>query len=52
MNHVIAEVMERNNADYERLPPVIAHMYTERQWSFLSDREKATLVQRETEPEI
>lgn len=37
---------------YEELPESIRAMYTKEQWLWLSAGEKATLVQRETEPEV
>lgn len=37
--------------DYLRLPEVIQREYTPEQWLWLSDAEKARLVQTETEPE-
>lgn len=37
---------------YEELPDAIRAIYTEKEWLWLSDAEKATLVQRETEPEV
>lgn len=51
MNPVIADVLQRANEDYEKLPVAITHRLTEKQWLWLSDREKATLIQCETEPE-
>lgn len=37
---------------YGELPDAIRAIYTEKEWLWLSDAEKATLVQRETEPEV
>jgi len=39
------------HADYERLPVTIKAAYTLKEYLWLSDREKAGLVQTETEPE-
>lgn len=36
---------------YDHLPEAIKRIYTPEQYAWLSDRDKATLVQRETEPE-
>lgn len=52
MNPVIQAALQRKNAAFEQLPLAVQHLYTERQWSFLTDYEKATLIQRETEPEV
>lgn len=37
--------------DYEELADPIKSLYTQQEWLWLSDAEKATLVQRETEPD-
>lgn len=39
------------NSDYESLPDGIKAEYTEQQYLWLSDAEKARLIQKETEPE-
>lgn len=39
-------------SSYEELPDAIRAIYTEKEWLWLSGTEKATLVQRETEPEV
>ncbi len=49
MNPVIAQVMARDA--YDELPRPITDLYTRNQWLWLSDNEKATLIQRETECE-
>lgn len=36
---------------YDELPESIKAVYSRREWLWLSDAEKGTLVQRETEPE-
>lgn len=53
MNGVIAAVLGADDAqgDYERLPPAVRQYYTPRQWSFLSDGQKADLVRSECEPD-
>jgi hypothetical protein len=38
--------------DYEALPECVRMLYTREQWLWLDDREKAQLVQNETEPEF
>lgn len=38
-------------ADYDGLPEPIKLLYTYVQYQWLSDEEKARLIQRETEPE-
>jgi hypothetical protein len=40
-----------NQAGYDELPEAIKHSYSQKEFLWLSDAEKATLVQRETEPE-
>jgi hypothetical protein len=37
--------------DYDRLPECVKMIYTREQWLWLSDVQKAQLVQSETEPE-
>lgn len=37
---------------YSKLPDAIRAIYTEKEWLWLSASEKATLEQRETEPEV
>lgn len=50
MNSVIQAVTEKD--DYEALPVPVKAGYSRKQFLWLSDQEKATLVQRETEPEF
>jgi hypothetical protein len=40
-----------NPAGYNDLPASIKAVYTPKEYAWLSDAEKASLVQRETEPE-
>lgn len=42
---------EAPDDDYERLPEPIKMSYTRAEWLWLSDYEKARLVQQECEPE-
>lgn len=49
MNPVIADLLAKDG--YDELPKPIQMLYTREQWLWLSDLEKATLVQRETECE-
>lgn len=51
MNAVLRQVLNPTQGDYDELPDYLKEMYTPRQWQFLSDREKAGLVQQSTEPE-
>jgi hypothetical protein len=37
--------------DYDNLPEPVKQMYSPREYLWLSDKEKSSLVQRETEPE-
>jgi hypothetical protein len=39
------------NEAYKTLPLFIQNRYSEKEWLWLSDEEKARLVQTETEPE-
>lgn len=39
------------NREYEALPEAIKRSYTEKQWLWLSAKEKQNLVTTETEPE-
>lgn len=50
MNPIIAELQERDDA-YANLPECIKLAYSRKEYLWLSDSEKATLVQRETEPD-
>lgn len=43
--------MNTPHPDYDNLPEPIKQLYTPEQYAWLSDAEKATLEQRETEPE-
>lgn len=47
MNPVVAQVT--GGDDYRNLPECIRMLYTREQWLWLTDDEKATLIQRETE---
>lgn len=38
-------------ADYDALPEAIKHYYSWVQYQWLSDAEKASLIERETEPD-
>jgi hypothetical protein len=38
--------------DYQELPDMIRASYSPQEWLWLSDREKAMLIQTETEPDI
>lgn len=49
MNPVIEQVLAKDG--YDELPVAIQANYSRAQWLWLSDHEKATLVQRETECE-
>lgn len=50
MNPIIAELQERDDP-YANLPECIKLSYSRKEYLWLSDNEKATLVQRETEPD-
>lgn len=39
------------DADYAKLPEAIRHDLSHREWAWLSDAQKANLMQTETEPE-
>ena len=39
------------SSEYERLPECLKSVYSEEQYLWLSDDDKRTLIQRETEPE-
>lgn len=40
-----------NSREYDELPEAIKHTMSHREWSWLSDAEKARLIQDETEPD-
>jgi hypothetical protein len=45
--------MEKSDQDdYEKLPASIQAIYSRKEWLWLSDAEKAGLVERECEPEV
>lgn len=49
----ISEALAENaQDDYEQLPELIKTIYTRVEYLWLSDAEKADLVQRECEPEF
>jgi hypothetical protein len=41
----------QKNSQYERLPECLKSVYSEREYAWLSNEDKRTLIQRETEPE-
>jgi len=47
----IAKIMEHRDDPYESLPMPIRMQYTRQEYLWLSDADKATLVQRECEPD-
>lgn len=49
MNPLLRESAEAQG--YDGLPEAIKSIYTPREYAWLSDAEKATLIERETEPE-
>jgi hypothetical protein len=49
MNATLEEAMRKD--EYSQLPEPIKGLYTREQYLWLSDLEKATLIQRETECE-
>lgn len=53
MNAVLEAALDDNpySVDYEALPVTIRSHLTLKEYLWLSDAEKATLVQQETEPE-
>jgi hypothetical protein len=50
VNPVLAEVLAGEDP-YDEVPLCVRQYYTREQWLWLSDHEKATLIERETEPE-
>lgn len=52
MTPAIAAILSNaDQGDYNKLPPAIQQYYTPRQWSFLSDTDKARVMITECEPE-
>jgi hypothetical protein len=52
MNPVIERLISQDgNSAYRNLPEVIQGIVTEREWQFLTDRQRADLIRSETEPE-
>lgn len=50
MHPIINEVL--NESPYQQLPESIRMVVTEREYLFMSDSQKADLIQTETEPEV
>lgn len=50
---VLQAVLQANTeqGDYDALPDAVRQYYTPRQWSVLSDAQKADLVRSECEPD-
>lgn len=42
---------DEHGSDYDALPECIKQLYSEREWNWMSAEQKATLIQRDTEPE-
>ena len=51
MFSVMAESLLPRSSEYDRLPECLKSVYSETDYLWLSDEDKRTLVQRETEPE-
>lgn len=51
MNGVLAEVLSKSADPYDTLPTAIRQYYSREQYLWLTDAEKASLIQRETEPD-
>lgn len=54
MHPVLAEVIGEGGiaVHYDALPEALKQVYSPAEHAWLSDHEKATLVQRETEPDV
>lgn len=51
MNEIIRAIVQPEGDDYANLPQAVKTHYTRDEYLWLSDAEKATLVQRECEPD-
>jgi hypothetical protein len=51
VNPIIEQIISQDPSGYQELPEVLKGIYSEREWQFLTDRQKADLIQAETEPE-
>lgn len=51
MHQLLKQILEPES-EYSQLPQAIRDTFSEREYLFMSDREKAALTQTETEPEI
>lgn len=49
MNPALAEQLEQS--EYDRLPDVIRQFYSPREWAYMTDSQRANVIQSETEPE-
>lgn len=52
MNRLLEQILNGKNGEYDSLPESIKAAYSPREYSFLSDLEKARLIETETEPEF
>jgi len=54
VNPVIEATLKANpmQGAFDDLPLAVKQYYTPRQWSFLSDAQKADIVRAETEPDL
>lgn len=51
MTYKSADALSKPPEAYQALPEAIRHTLAPKEWAWLSDAEKAGLVQHETEPE-
>lgn len=52
MNPIIEQIVNQDRSAYRDIPEVLRGLITEREWSFLSDQQKADLISDMTEPEV
>lgn len=45
------DTRQTDNGEYDKLPESIRAIYSREQYAWLSDYDRATLIERETEPE-
>jgi hypothetical protein len=48
---ILDAVAEGKSSDYDKLPEPIKHIVSEREYLWLSDNEKAHLIEQECDPE-
>ena len=51
MNPIIEQLIAQDRSAYNDLPEVIRGIVSDKEWRYLTDRQRADLIRSETEPE-